>query len=127
VLHAGLVAPVLQSLVPRPVACLRLRYLRQREASPLAAGRQARAAAATDLIGEHFLDAVRVADDDRTQLAPVALVDAHDLLLVADRVAEDLVGRAHIVRICHVICAGISSIAVNMWSGFCARNVAASA
>ena len=66
--------------------------LREPEAAPFAALRQAGSAAAADLVGERFLLALGMAKDDRAHDAAVATVDALDLLLAGDRLCKKEVG-----------------------------------
>ena len=73
VLDAALRLPMLAAGVPRAVAQRHLLNPRQKEAAPLAAGRERRARLARKLKDQHLLLVARVSDDVRAQLAPMAL------------------------------------------------------
>jgi hypothetical protein len=64
---------------PSSIAKLDVADLRQPEATPLASGRQARPALAAELIRQRLLLPLRVAKDDRAQLAPIAAIHAEYL------------------------------------------------
>src|SRR5262245_55916298 len=104
--HAALRRPVLAAGEPGTIAHSRLAHPREIEAPPLAAWRQTRLAFAAELKGQDLLVAFGVADDVRTQLAIATVVDARDLLFLADGLAKKLVGRA---RHRHSAATGLSS------------------
>ena len=81
VLDAGLRGTVPAAFTPRRVAQGGVLDLREIETFPIATGRQGRAALTAELKGKDAFLAARVADDERTKLAVIALIDANDLLL----------------------------------------------
>src|SRR5262245_54442300 len=93
-LDADLLFLVAAAFVPGAVAQFRLFHLRQVETFPGAAGRQAAAALPAELKGEDPLAPALAADDQRAKLAIAALIEAGDLLLAEDRLAEQLVSCA---------------------------------
>ena len=80
--------------VPGAIAELGALDLRQEEAAPLAAGRQAGSALAGELVGQRRFLTVLVAEDVRAKLAIEGLVIAGDLLAADDGVAEQPVDGA---------------------------------
>ena len=80
--------------MPRALAKLNVADLGELEAFPLAAGRQALAAAASELIGQCDLLPTGVAKDDRAEFARVAVVHTKDLLAITHGFFEQLVSRA---------------------------------
>src|ERR1700730_2462030 len=80
--------------MPRPIVELHVAHLRQPEAAPLAACRQARTASTGKLVGQRLLLPLRVAENDRAKLAAVAPVHAKDLLPTGHRLTEQLINRA---------------------------------
>lgn len=65
--------------VPRPLAELNVAHLREEKTFPVTAGRQARFALAIELIGQRFLFALGVTENNRAQLASIPAVGAKDL------------------------------------------------
>jgi|SRR5579883_1318859 len=81
---------------PRSLTELDVTDLRQEQAAPLTLWRQARFALTAKLIGQHFLVLLRVAEDDRTEFARIAIVHADDLLTRAHGFLEQtIVGTWH--------------------------------
>jgi hypothetical protein len=80
--------------VPSAVTELDAVDLSQEETAPFTVGRQARGALAGELVGQHRLLPVRVAENVRAKLAIEALVKAGDLLSADDGIAEQLIDGA---------------------------------
>ena len=81
---------------PRSVAELDGADLCQPEATPFAFGWQARSALTAELIGEDLLLLLGVAEDDRTELARMAVVHADDLPACAHGLFEQkVIGTSH--------------------------------
>src|SRR5690348_16277095 len=93
-LDAALGLGVIAAFMPRPVAETHLADFREPEATPRAARRQAPAALAAELVGQGFLLPLRMAEDDRAELADIAVIGAKDLRTPAHRLPEQGVGPA---------------------------------
>src|SRR5690349_20941611 len=76
---------------PWSVTQLDVADLRQPETTPVAFRPQTRVAFPAELIGQRFLLSLRMTEDDRTELARIAIVHAADLLARAHRLLEKLV------------------------------------
>ena len=87
----SLVAGVAGTGSPRAVAELNSTDFCEPETTPFALGRQARSALAAELIGEDLLLLLRMAENDRTDLARIAVVHAGDRLAGAHGLFEQTV------------------------------------
>src|SRR4051794_22231955 len=103
--------------MPGSVTELDAAHLRQPQATPVAAARQARLVLAAKLIGQRLLFAARMTKDDRAKLATVTSIRANDLFSTGHCLMEQVVnstrhqnlafdraGRAEMMRYVH--CAG---------------------
>jgi hypothetical protein len=80
--------------MPGPVAELNVVDFGKKQATPLPTGRQAFRAFAAELIGQRLLLALRVAEDDRAELARIAVIGAENLLSAGHRGGKKFVSLA---------------------------------
>jgi len=78
--HASLNGAVLGVTIPRPISRQRSTHVRQNEAAPLTARRQAAAALPRELIDERCLSSIFVAKDIGADFTVVSTILAGDLL-----------------------------------------------
>src|SRR5258707_190291 len=93
-IDADLLGAVTEAGAPRTRPPLRIAHIRQREAAPLAPGRKARDAVATELEGQRHLVPIGVTEHMRAKLAMACRIAAGDLHMMEDRLAEQPIGWA---------------------------------
>ena len=102
-IDAALRLVVAVASVPRPISQANVADLGEPEATPLTSRWQIGIALSAKLIGQRLFAPLRMAEDNRAELAMACLVCANDLFPVNQRLLKQLVNGAGRGRVCYCL------------------------